>query len=70
MNSKTRDCIIGMVITFIVDMVMFAGQVYHAVTITETHLYITTGITLIFLAFTAGFLYYSRPQSRGAGATK
>jgi hypothetical protein len=70
MNSKTRDCIIGMVITFLVDILMFAGAVYQRVIITETHLYIVTIITLIFLAFNAGFLYYSRPQPRGAGVTK
>lgn len=70
MNSKTRDCVIGMVVTFLVDILMFAAAVYQRVIITETHLYISTIVTLIFLAFTAGFLYYSRPQSRGAGATK
>ena len=67
MNSKTRDCRIIMLVSFLADTLMFCGAVYQRVTITESHLYIATGITLIFLAFNAGFLYYSRPQyPRGA----
>lgn len=60
MNSRARDCLAIMFITFLVDILMFGAAVYQQVIITETHPYIATGITLIFLAAYAGYLYHSR----------
>lgn len=60
MNTKTRDCLIIMLVSFLADTLMFCAGVYHRVIVTDTHLYIASVITLIFLASYAGYLYHSR----------